>query len=91
MIEADPLSMILIANDATQTVLQAGPPSGLPSQVPDFVSNILDAVRNFTGEGGLGETIRGLTPGGSEIADGVGNGASVGGKTPLELDRSRDP
>lgn len=74
MIEADPLSMVLFANDATQTVLQAGPPSDLPSQVPDFVSSILDAVRNFTG--GLGETISEITPGGNETAGGLDNATS---------------
>lgn len=62
MIEVDPLSMVLIANDAASTILQAGPPSDLPGAVPDFVSDILDAIRNIGGEGGLGEKISELTP-----------------------------
>ena len=78
MIEADPLTMVLFANDAAQTVLQAGPPSDLPAQVPDFVSDILDAIRNSSGEGGLGETISELTPGGNESAAGAENGAAAG-------------
>lgn len=75
MIEADPLSIVLIANDATQTLLQAGPPTDLPAQVPDFVSNVLETVRNAAGDGGLGETISGLTPGGTEATDGAGKAA----------------
>ena len=71
MIEADPLTIATIANDAAHTIMQAGPPSDLPAQVPDFVSSILDAVRGSVGEGGLGETISGLTPGGSEAAGGA--------------------
>lgn len=71
MIEADPLAIAMMANDAAQTIMQAGPPSDLPAQVPDFVSSILDAVRNSVGEGGLGETISGLTPGGSGAAGGA--------------------
>lgn len=78
MIETDPLSMVMIANDATRTVLQAGPPGDLPAPVPDFVSSILDAIRNFTGGGGLGETISELIRGGNETAGGVDNGAAAG-------------
>lgn len=78
MIEADPLTMVLFANDAAQTVLQAGPPSELPAQVPDFVSDILDTVRNAAGEGSLGERISELTPGGNESAAGAENGAAAG-------------
>ncbi|AKH97561.1 hypothetical protein [Halanaeroarchaeum sulfurireducens] len=74
MIEADPLTMATIANDATRTVLQAGPPTDLPAQVPDFVSTILETVRNSAGDGGLGETISELTPGGTQAADGAGKG-----------------
>lgn len=46
----------------------AGPPSDLPDQVPDFVGNILDSVNEFLGGGvdDLGETV-------SDIAgDGTG-------------------
>lgn len=71
MIEADPLTMATLANDAAQVVLQAGPPSDLPAQVPDFVNQILDTVRTSGGEGGLGEVISDLTPGGSEAAPGA--------------------
>ncbi|MFW5918604.1 MAG: hypothetical protein ACOCSF_00210 [Halanaeroarchaeum sp.] len=60
MIETDPLSMVLIANDTTQMILQASPPSDLPGPVPDFVSDILDTIRNFGGEGGLGQKISDL-------------------------------
>ncbi|WP_096396013.1 hypothetical protein [Halorubrum trapanicum] len=48
----------------------AGPPSDLPDQVPDFVSGVLDSVNEFL-DGGvedLGETV-------SDIA---GNGGSEG-------------
>ncbi|MFW5965271.1 MAG: hypothetical protein ACOCP3_00800 [Halodesulfurarchaeum sp.] len=68
MIDVDPITTVLIANDAAQTILQAGPPGDLPAEVPEFVSNILDAVSGSAGEGGLGETISNLTPGGSESA-----------------------
>ncbi|MEF8772102.1 hypothetical protein [Halodesulfurarchaeum sp.] len=75
MIEADPLTIATIANDTAQIVLQAGPPTDLPAQVPDFVSSILETVRSSAGEGGLGEIISGLTPGGSEAAEGTGKAA----------------
>ncbi|MDZ7849328.1 MAG: hypothetical protein U5K70_00435 [Halodesulfurarchaeum sp.] len=81
MIEADPLSIALMANDAAQTIMQAGPPGDLPAQVPDFVSSILDAVKSSIGEGGLGETISGLTPGGSEAAEGAETAAGAGTET----------
>ena len=48
----------------------AGPPSDLPDQVPDFVGGILDSVNEFLGGGvdDLGETV-------SEVAgNGVGEG-----------------
>ena len=43
-----------------------GPPADLPAQVPDFVSNVHDAIRNH--EGGadadpLGDLVSSLTPG----------------------------
>lgn len=78
MIEADPLAMATIANNATQTVLQAGPPADLPAQVPDFVSNILETVGGSAGDGGLGETISELTPGGTEAAEGAEEAAGAG-------------
>lgn len=81
MIEVDPLTMVPIANDATQLILQVGPPSDLPAQVPDFVSDILDLVRNSAGEGGLGDQISDLTPGGTETAGGAGTDAGAGGES----------
>jgi len=74
MIDADPITIATIANDAVQTLAQAGPPSDLPAQVPDFVGDILETVRNAAGESGLGETISELTPGGSDAAQGAGAG-----------------
>ena len=54
----------------------AGPPSDLPSQVPDFVGGILDNVNEFLSGGvyDLGETV-------SDIA---GNGAGEGDGTDAE-------
>lgn len=78
MIEADLIQMAPLANDTTQVFLQAGPPSDLPAQVPDFVGDILDTIRSATGEGGIGDTISELTPGGNETADGAGSGAAGG-------------
>ena len=75
MFEADPLTIATFANDTAQIVLQAGPPTDLPAQVPDFVSSILETVRGSAGSGGLGETISGMTPGGAEAADGAGKAA----------------
>lgn len=73
MFEAAPVTIAQFATDATRMVLQAGPPSDLPAQVPDFVLEILREISAGGGEsGGLGETISGLTPGGSETADGAG-------------------
>jgi hypothetical protein len=73
MFEADPVTMVQFATDAAQMAMQAGPPSDLPAQVPDFVLNILSEISSSAGgeSGGLGETISGLTPGGSEAADGA--------------------
>ncbi|UWG46514.1 Uncharacterized protein HSRCO_0212 [Halanaeroarchaeum sp. HSR-CO] len=78
MIEADPLTIATIATDTAQTIAQAGPPSDLPAQVPDFVGDLLDTVRNAAGDGGLGEQISELTPGGDETAAGASNGAGAG-------------
>ena len=68
MFEADPLTMVQFANDAAQTVMQAGPPTDLPGQVSDFVENILAEDRSMAGgeSSGLGEVISSMTPGGSE-------------------------
>ncbi|SIS10905.1 hypothetical protein SAMN05421752_111131 [Natronorubrum thiooxidans] len=43
-----------------------GPPNDLPDPVPEFVSDILGAIADFIGGAleALGETVRGLTPGG---------------------------
>jgi hypothetical protein len=49
-----------------------GPPADLPAQVPDFVSDIHDAVRTHV-EGtiaDLGDVISGLTPGGADESAG---------------------
>jgi hypothetical protein len=72
MFEADPITMVQFANNASQMALQAGPPSDLPAQVPDFVLQILSEISSSAGgeSGGLGETISGLTPGGGG-ADGA--------------------
>jgi len=75
MFEADPLAMATVAQDAANLVAQAGPPSGLPEPVPDFVGEILDTVGSSAGDAkdGLGETIREITPGSSDAAEGAGN------------------
>lgn len=78
MIEADPLTIVTIARDTGQILVQAGPPIDLPAAVPDFVSSILDAIRNAVGGGGFGETISGLTPGGSPAANGGETASGVG-------------
>ncbi|MFC6614022.1 hypothetical protein ACFQAS_03460 [Halopenitus salinus] len=86
MFETDPTLLVALTNEFAATwtngladaVALAGPPSDLPSAVPDFVGDIHDAIRSFSpGDGGLGETIRDLTPGGGEggPAD-AGNGSS---------------
>ena len=72
MIEADPLTIAQMATDATEVLLQGGPPTDLPAQVPDFVSEILSQVG--ASADGLGETVSNITPGGSE--SGVASGAS---------------
>lgn len=73
MFEASPITMVQFATDTVGMALQAGPPSELPAQVPDFVLDILNEIGSSAGgeSGGLGETISGLTPGGSEAADGA--------------------
>ncbi len=78
MVEADLITIAPIANDAAHMIAQAGPPTGLPSQVPDFLTGLLDTIGNAAGEGGLGERISELTPGGSEMAEGAGRGAAGG-------------
>ena len=85
MFEADPTAMALIANNAVDIVAQAGPPTDLPAQVPDFVSNVLGEIGQSAGDAmnGIGETISGLTPGGGEMPAGAGeaagDAASAGG------------
>ncbi|GGN92442.1 hypothetical protein [Haloarcula pellucida] len=73
MFEADPLTMAAFANDAVRMAMQAGPPTDLPAQVPDFVGDVLGEAGSSAGEAkdGFGETISGLTPGGSEAAEGA--------------------
>jgi hypothetical protein len=79
MIEADPLTIAQFAHDTAGMALQAGPPSDLPGAVPDFVGGILDEIGASAGEAtdGLGETISGLTPGGSETSESVGSAAGA--------------
>jgi hypothetical protein len=47
------------------TLAQAGPPTDLPAPVPDFVGDILGAVRSFLDAtvDSLGKTVSDLTPG----------------------------
>lgn len=74
MFETDPTLLMTWSSSLVDTVALAGPPSDLPAAAPDFVGDIHEAIRSFTGgDGGLGETIRDLTPGGSEsgAADGT--------------------
>lgn len=74
MFETDPLTMVTVAQDAANMIAQAGPPSGLPAPVPDFVGDILETVGSSAGDAkdGLGEAISELTPGGSEGANDAG-------------------
>lgn len=78
MFEADPLTMVTFANDAADVVMQAGPPTDLPAQVPGFVENILGEVGSSAADAadGIGETISGMTPGGADVSDGAGDAAS---------------
>lgn len=75
MFETDPLMMVTVAQDAANLIAQAGPPSGLPAPVPDFVGEILETVGSSAGDAkeGLGEAIRAITPGGSDAAEGASN------------------
>lgn len=70
MLEADPLTIATMAQETTKTVLQAGPPADLPAPVPDFVGQLLEKIQSAAGEGGLGEMISEITPGGGEAAAG---------------------
>jgi hypothetical protein len=72
MIDADPLTIAQLATDTTQVLLQAGPPADLPTQVPDFVSEIMRAVGSSAD--GIGEAVSNITPGGSE--SGAASGVS---------------
>ncbi|PSQ61765.1 MAG: hypothetical protein BRD21_08730 [Halobacteriales archaeon SW_8_66_22] len=62
MLEADPLTLVTLAQDATTFVAQAGPPSDLPASVPDFVGDIHDAINSSDVKDGLGEIISAITP-----------------------------
>jgi hypothetical protein len=70
MIEATLPTMAQFATETVQFAAQAGPPADLPAQVPGFVSEILGAVGEAGSDaaGGLGDTISGLAPGGSDVA-----------------------
>ena len=73
MFEADLPTMAQFAHDTARMALQAGPPTDLPAQVPDFVGNILGEIGSSAGEArdGLGEAISGMTPGGKEATAGA--------------------
>lgn len=73
MFETAPIAIVQFATDAAGMALQAGPPSDLPAQVPEFVLKILNEIGSAAGgeSGGLGEAISGLTPGGGEAAGGA--------------------
>ncbi len=77
MFETDPLAVATVAHEAVQTVALVGPPTDLPSQVPEFVGDILGEIGSAAGGAmdGIGETIRGLTPG---DADSAGEAAASG-------------
>ncbi|WP_280536548.1 hypothetical protein [Halopenitus sp. POP-27] len=76
MFETDPSLLATWSIDLAETIALAGPPADLPGAVPDFVGEIHDAIRSFGGgEGGIGETISELTPGG-EGGAGAGNGSA---------------
>lgn len=75
MFETDPITMVTFTQEAVQIVAQAGPPSDLPAAVPDFVSELLTEISAAAGDAksGLGETIKDIVPGGSEVSDGADN------------------
>ena len=52
----------------------AGPPSSLPDQVPDFVSDLHETIGDFLSGSvdNLGEAVRSITPGGSGDAPAQG-------------------
>jgi hypothetical protein len=83
MFEADPLTMATLAQNAVDVAAQAGPPTDLPAQVPDFVGNVLGEIGASAGDAmdGLGESISGLTPGGGE-APGAGGASAAGSEIP---------
>ncbi|WP_096389409.1 hypothetical protein [Halopenitus persicus] len=81
MFETDPTLLATWSTDLVDTLALAGPPADLPGAVPDFVGEIHDAIRSFGGgEGGLGETISELTPGGESGAgaDGAADATAEG-------------
>ena len=60
-----------------------GPPADLPAQVPDFVSDVHDAIRNH--EGGadadpLGDLVSSLTPGDDGEESGAPDGTPANGQ-----------
>ena len=60
-----------------------GPPADLPAQVPDFVSDVHDAIRNH--EGGadadpLGDLVSSLTPGDGGEESGAPDGTPANGQ-----------
>ena len=60
-----------------------GPPADLPAQVPDFVSDVHDAIRNY--EGGadadpLGDLVSSLTPGDGGEESGAPDGTPANGQ-----------
>lgn len=78
MFETDPTLLVTWSGSLADAIALAGPPSDLPAAVPDFVGDIHEAIRSFSGgDGGLGETIRDLTPGGG----GEGGPADAGNGT----------
>ena len=80
MFETDPMLLATWSTDLANTIALAGPPADLPGAVPDFVGDIHEAIRSFGGgEGGLGETISELTPGGEggAGADGAADAAGI--------------
>lgn len=82
MFEADPLTTATLATDAAKVALQAGPPADAASQAPAFVQEILAEVGSTAGDaaGGIGEAVSGMTPGGSDAAEGAGAAGNAPGK-----------
>ena len=75
MFEADPLAMASLAHSAVDVLAQAGPPTELPAQAPDFVGSILGEIGGAAADG-LGQTISDLTPSGESSVGEAANGAA---------------